>query len=85
MPKTPSKMHMYDMVKIDTIVFDSPDRIGLRWIQKKFTIPPPKKNNHPNLHDLKKIHKTCDIKLENISKHFKNLFEKLRKKSKNLN
>ena len=21
MPKTPSKMHMYDMVKIDTIVF----------------------------------------------------------------
>ena len=22
MPKTPSKMHMYDMVKIDTIVFE---------------------------------------------------------------
>ena len=22
MPKTPGKMHMYDMVKIDTIVFD---------------------------------------------------------------
>ena len=36
MPKTPGKMHMYDMVKIDTIVFeivapppDSPDLIGL--------------------------------------------------------
>ena len=22
MPKTPAKMHMYDMVKIDTIVFE---------------------------------------------------------------
>ena len=22
MPKTPGKMHMYDMVKIDTIVFE---------------------------------------------------------------
>ena len=22
MPKTPSKMHMYDMMKIDTIVFE---------------------------------------------------------------
>ena len=22
MPKTPSKMHMYDMVKIDTIIFE---------------------------------------------------------------
>ena len=40
MCKTPSKMHMYDMVKIDTIVFKGgggvvscfkyPDRIGLR-------------------------------------------------------
>ena len=23
MPKTPGKMHMYDMVKIDTIVFEN--------------------------------------------------------------
>ena len=35
MPKTPCQIHMYDMVKIDTIVFEivtvwnSPDRIGL--------------------------------------------------------
>ena len=44
MPKTPGKIHMYDMVKIDTIVFEivgggafkapppPPDRIGLSQI-----------------------------------------------------
>ena len=35
MPKTPGKMHMYDMVKIDTIVFEFVGGGGL------LTPPPP--------------------------------------------
>ena len=30
MPKTPSKMHMYDMMKIDTIVFEIVGGGGLK-------------------------------------------------------
>ena len=33
MPKTPGKMHMYDMVKIDTIVFEI--------VGGAFKVPPP--------------------------------------------
>ena len=35
MPKTPGKMHMYDMVKIDTIVFE------IVWGGGAFKAPPP--------------------------------------------
>ena len=36
MPKTPSKMHMYDMMKIDTIVFEIVGGWG-----GAFKVPPP--------------------------------------------
>ena len=36
MPKTPGKMHMYDMVKIDAIVFEIVGGGG--WA---FNLPPP--------------------------------------------
>ena len=36
MPKTPGKMHMYDMVKIDTIVFEIVGGVG-----EAFNAPPP--------------------------------------------
>ena len=37
MPKTPGKIHMYDMVKIDTIVFE----IVWGGLLKPFKAPPP--------------------------------------------
>ena len=51
MPKTPSKMHMYEMVKIDTIVFEIVRGGG--WA---FKAPPPLDRLQSIELDIKDIH-----------------------------